>query len=50
MRAAMRRLQDEMDDLRDSLDLAEARATNRGKEGRPLEEVMRERGLEPKGP
>jgi len=45
MRAAMHRLQDEIDDLRDSLDLAEARAS--GGKLRTLNEVRAKCGLAP---
>ncbi len=45
MRAAMRRLQDQIDDLRDSLDLAEARAT--GGKLLSIDEVRRDCGLPP---
>ena len=46
--AAKARLEEELTHIEDSIALAEARKANRGKKGRPLDDVMREYGLEPK--
>jgi len=48
LRGKILRARQEMDDMLDWLDVVASREKNRGKPGRPIEDVMRQRGLLPK--